>query len=138
MDDDKDGVIQVDHVMKVIELLGTTHAKLPAKQIKQLVDMLAKEDMLASSCRHSKVPTIDLVDFAVDALVGAASLLREAGAGTPLLGARTFADVFASVEDQEAVKLDLCVTALFLIPLLFIPNMISQSLDQVSSMHNNQ
>ena len=46
MDDDKDGVIQVDHVMKVIELLGTTHAKLPAKQIKQIVDMLAKEEML--------------------------------------------------------------------------------------------
>jgi len=46
MDDDKDGVIQVDHVMKVIELLGTTHAKLPAKQIRQIVDMLAKEEML--------------------------------------------------------------------------------------------
>ena len=46
MDDDKDGVIQVDHVMKVIELLGTTHAKLPAKQIKQIVDMLSKEEML--------------------------------------------------------------------------------------------
>ena len=80
---------------------------------------------------------ITCFSYSLDALVGAASLLREAGAGTPLLGARTFADVFASVEDQEAVKLDLCVTALFLIPLLFIPNMISQSLDQVSIMHNN-
>ena len=46
MDDDKDGVIQVNHVMKVIELLGTTHAKLPAKQIRQIVDMLSKEEML--------------------------------------------------------------------------------------------
>jgi len=46
MDDDKDGVIQADHVMKVIELLGTTQTKLTAKQIKQIADMLAKEDML--------------------------------------------------------------------------------------------
>ena len=46
MDEDSDGVIKVDHVMKVIELLGTVHAKLPAKEIRQLVEMLSKEDLL--------------------------------------------------------------------------------------------
>ena len=46
MDEDSDGVIKVDHVMKVIELLGTVHAKLPAKEIRQLVEMLSKEELL--------------------------------------------------------------------------------------------
>merc|ERR1712037_129890 len=46
MDDDSDGVIKVDHVVKVIELLGREHVKLSAKQINQIIDMLQKEDML--------------------------------------------------------------------------------------------
>ena len=46
MDEDSDGVVKVDHIMKVIELLGTVDAKLPAKEIRQIVDMLAKEDLL--------------------------------------------------------------------------------------------
>ena len=46
MDEDSDGVVKVDHVMKVIELLGTVHAKLPAKQVRQIVEMLSKEELL--------------------------------------------------------------------------------------------
>ena len=46
MDEDSDGVIKVDHVVKVIELLGREHVKLSAKQINQIIDMLQKEDML--------------------------------------------------------------------------------------------
>ena len=60
--------------------------------------------------------------FSLDALVGAASLMRED------TGAKTldFSDTFSSVSGQERVKVDVCVTALFLIPLLLIPNMMDQ------------
>jgi len=46
MDVDEDGVINLDHVYKVIELLGTEHVNISAKQIKQIIEMLAKEEML--------------------------------------------------------------------------------------------
>jgi LETM1 and EF-hand domain-containing protein 1 len=46
MDVDEDGVINLDHVYKVIELLGTEHVHISAKQIKQIIEMLAKEEML--------------------------------------------------------------------------------------------
>ena len=60
--------------------------------------------------------------FSLDALVGAASLLRED------TGAKTLdlSDTFSSVSGQERVKVDVCVTALFLIPLFLIPNMMDQ------------
>lgn len=46
MDDDSDGMIKVDHVLKVIELLGTEQIQLNSKQIKKILDMLEKEEML--------------------------------------------------------------------------------------------
>lgn len=46
MDVDSDGMIKVDHVQKVLELLGSEHVQLPSKQIRQIVDMLTKEEML--------------------------------------------------------------------------------------------
>ncbi len=46
MDADADGVINVDHVLKVIELLGVEHTELPAKQVKQIIDVLSKEELL--------------------------------------------------------------------------------------------
>ena len=46
MDVDEDGVINLDHVYKVIELLGTEHVHISAKQIRQIIEMLAKEEML--------------------------------------------------------------------------------------------
>lgn len=46
MDVDEDGVINLDHVHRVVELLGTEHVRIPAKQIRQIIEMLAKEEML--------------------------------------------------------------------------------------------
>jgi hypothetical protein len=46
MDADDDGVINVDHVLKVIELLGMENTELPAKQIKQIITVLCKEEQL--------------------------------------------------------------------------------------------
>ena len=39
-------MIKIDHVHKVLELLGTEHVQLPKKQIRHIVDMLTKEEML--------------------------------------------------------------------------------------------
>merc|ERR1712008_111963 len=43
---DADGVIKVDHVLKVIELLGVENTELPAKQIKQILNVLNSEEKL--------------------------------------------------------------------------------------------
>ena len=71
MDEDSDGVIKVDQVINVIELLGKTQANFSAKSIRQIVEMLAKEDLLQveenieqSMSLHSDV---DDIDFSIDA-----------------------------------------------------------------------
>merc|ERR1719189_2176857 len=46
MDADADGVIKVGHVLKVIELLGNQNTELPAKQIKQIINVLCEEEKL--------------------------------------------------------------------------------------------
>ena len=46
MDSDADGLIKVDHVLKVIELLGVENTELPAKQIKQIINVLSSEEKL--------------------------------------------------------------------------------------------
>ena len=46
MDEDADGVVNVTHVMKVIELLGKEKMQLSGKQINNIIDMLEKEEML--------------------------------------------------------------------------------------------
>lgn len=54
IDADADGVIKVDHVLKVIELLGVENAELSAKQIKQIINVLSEEEklMLEDSIEH--------------------------------------------------------------------------------------
>ena len=61
--------------------------------------------------------------FSLNPLLGVVSLLREE------TGAKTFdfSDSFSSVSDKEPVKFDVCVTALLLIPLLLLPNIIDQA-----------
>ena len=73
MDEDSDGVIKVDHILKVIELLGTAHTKMPAKEIRQIVEMLAKEDLLQveenieeSMALHSDADDSFCIDAAYD------------------------------------------------------------------------
>ena len=73
MDEDLDGVIKVDQVINVIELLGTTQAKFSAKSIRQIVETLAKEDLLQveenieqSMSLHSDVDDSFSIDAAYD------------------------------------------------------------------------
>ena len=47
MDVDDDGIVKVDHVMRVIELLGRHHVNVSNETIDQIVDMLVKEEMLS-------------------------------------------------------------------------------------------
>lgn len=46
VDADADGVVKVDHVFKVIELLGAESTELPAKQLKQIINVLSEEEKL--------------------------------------------------------------------------------------------
>ena len=46
LDVDHDGIIKVDHVLKVIELLGVENTELPAKQIKQIISVLGEEEKI--------------------------------------------------------------------------------------------
>ncbi len=55
MDSDADGVIKVDHVMRVIELLGKQHVEMAPKQINEIIDMLQKEDMMEVESNLEKV-----------------------------------------------------------------------------------
>ena len=73
MDEDADGVVKVNQVMEIIELLGRTQAKFPAKSIRQIVEMLAKEDLLQveenieqSMALHSDVDDSFSIDAAYD------------------------------------------------------------------------
>ncbi len=66
MDEDADGVIKVDHVLKVIELLGREHVKLSGKQINQIIEMLQKEEMLAIESNIEKLMTEAPNDAGVD------------------------------------------------------------------------
>ncbi len=55
MDADADGVIRVDQVMRVIELLGKQHVEMAPKQINEIVDMLQKEEMMEIESHLEKV-----------------------------------------------------------------------------------
>merc|ERR1712013_628567 len=46
MDEDSDGIVKVEHVQKVIEILGRDNVQLSAKQVKQIIDLIGKEEML--------------------------------------------------------------------------------------------
>ena len=55
MDEDSDGVIKLEHVNKVIEILGSDNVELSGKQIKQIIDLIGKEEMLEVESRIEKI-----------------------------------------------------------------------------------
>lgn len=42
MDDDSDGIVKIEHVNKVIELLGRDNVNLSTKQVKNIIDLIGK------------------------------------------------------------------------------------------------
>jgi len=55
MDDDSDGVVKLEHVKKVIEILGSDNVELSGKQVKQIIDLIGKEEMLEVESRIEKI-----------------------------------------------------------------------------------
>jgi len=55
MDEDSDGIVKIEHVNKVIELLGRDNVNLNPKQIKQIIDLIGKEEMLEVEGRIEKI-----------------------------------------------------------------------------------
>lgn len=54
MDIDHDGKVEVDHVLKVLELLGREEFKLPKSQMKDIVTMLLQEEQLEDEEKAKK------------------------------------------------------------------------------------
>jgi len=55
MDDDSDGIVKVEHVNKVIELLGQDNVNMSTKQVKQIIELIGKEEMLEVEGRIEKL-----------------------------------------------------------------------------------
>jgi len=55
MDEDSDGIVKVEHVQKVIEILGRDNVQLSAKQVKQIIDLIGKEEMLEVESKIEKI-----------------------------------------------------------------------------------
>lgn len=46
LDDDRDGKIEVDDLVRVIDVVGKEHIDLSSKQLEDIVSMLAKEELV--------------------------------------------------------------------------------------------
>jgi len=55
MDDDSDGVVKLEHVNKVIEILGSDNVELSGKQVKQIIELIGKEEMLEVESKIEKI-----------------------------------------------------------------------------------
>ena len=55
MDEDSDGIVRVEHVNKVIEILGRDNVQLSGKQVKQIIDLIGKEEMLEVENKIEKI-----------------------------------------------------------------------------------
>lgn len=55
MDEDSDGVIRVEHVNKVVEILGRDNVQISPKQVKQIIELIGKEELIEVENRIEKV-----------------------------------------------------------------------------------
>eukprot|EP00091_Calanus_sinicus_P011562 TRINITY_DN26123_c0_g1_i1.p1 TRINITY_DN26123_c0_g1~~TRINITY_DN26123_c0_g1_i1.p1 ORF type:complete len:253 (-),score=123.66 TRINITY_DN26123_c0_g1_i1:266-961(-) len=55
MDEDSDGIVKLEHVNKVIEILGSDDVELSGKQVKQIIDLIGKEEMLEVESRIERI-----------------------------------------------------------------------------------
>lgn len=62
MDIDHDGAVEVDHVLKVIELLCKENVKVTGKQMDEIIELLMKEDTLESEEKMQKCKENEDVD----------------------------------------------------------------------------
>jgi len=93
MDDDSDGIVKIEHVNKVIELLGRDNVNLSTKQVKNIIDLLGKEEMLEVERRIEKIlgkiPSTEALEAKLaeakkkEDLVDSAEELSEEAGSTP-------------------------------------------------------
>lgn len=62
MDVDHDGSVEVDHVLKVVELLGKDNVKVSSKQMDEIIELLMKEDSLELEEKLQKLQKKGLED----------------------------------------------------------------------------
>ncbi|XP_043670521.1 mitochondrial proton/calcium exchanger protein [Vespula pensylvanica] len=55
IDDDRDGAIKIEDVLKVVELIGKEDVKLNKKQLDELIDMMDKEEILEADEQIKKI-----------------------------------------------------------------------------------
>lgn len=55
IDMDKDGVVKVDDVLRVLELIGRENVKLTKKQMDELIDLIGKEDAIKEDLKDEKL-----------------------------------------------------------------------------------
>merc|ERR1712200_259258 len=60
MDEDSDGIVKVEHVQKVIEILGRDNVQLSAKQVKQIIDLIGKEETVVIEAVKEQVVKSDV------------------------------------------------------------------------------
>merc|ERR1712083_1184865 len=69
MDEDSDGVVKLEHVNKVIEILGSDNVEASGKQVKQIIDLIGKEELLEVESRIEKIlgkmPVIEVQSVSV-------------------------------------------------------------------------
>ena len=61
MDEDSDGIVKVEHVQKVIEILGRDNVQLSAKQVKQIIDLVGKEEMIETEAAGSLEDDVEMI-----------------------------------------------------------------------------
>lgn len=59
IDIDKDGVVKVDDVLRVLELIGRENVKLSKKQMDELIDLIGKEDAIKDILKDEKIMADD-------------------------------------------------------------------------------
>merc|ERR1712066_883309 len=55
IDEDSDGIVKMEHVNKVIEILGRDNVEASGKQVKQIIDLIVKEELLEVESRIEKI-----------------------------------------------------------------------------------
>nr|CAD7395518.1 unnamed protein product [Timema poppensis] len=77
MDVDKDGAIRVDHVLKVLEVVGKENVKLNKKQMDELLDLLKKEEVIELEDQIAKALEKESMDHDLQSSLKENSVVNE-------------------------------------------------------------
>lgn len=108
MDEDSDGIVKVEHVNKVIEILGRDNVQLSGKQVKQIIDLIGKEEMLEVENKIEKIlGKIPVVEVRAEEKLDVAAAVKKKMAEqaesdlTEGAGAHVLEDKATELEERE-------------------------------------